>query len=1258
MEGRRRHGRARRGPSRARGTLPSRRRLLAAASLMLIVAATIAIVIGASTAAGQNPLGRIGVKPRLAPGAVALGPAAPATDISGSVVLRPRDPRALESFIGEVTGKGSPLRGHYLSKGQFAARFGPSRSTIAAVEAQLKSHGAHVGGVTSNGLIVHFSGTASELSSTFATGLERYRLANGKLARATTSAPGLPGSLAGSVAAVVGLNDLGVTRRRGVHPKPNGAFVPSKAAKFTHFPGSPTACARATKAAGEFGGLTDDQIANAYGAFGLYGAGDVGSGVHIGIFEQEPFADSDIETFDSCYFGAANAASMMSRLKVISLEGGIPQGPGFYGEALLDVEDVAGMAPGADIDVYESPETAGGEVTQIAAMVDEDRDQIVTTSYGQACEEEEQIGQPGTQQTLNFLFQQAAAQGQTFLNASGDSGDDTCEEDHREKAPLPGQNPISEGEPGSQPYVLSVGGTTITDAAQPIGEEVWNNGSEEGATGGGISHFFAMPSWQRAATVPGIDLPGSADYLNAASVEKRFGYPTGFCDDNLPAAEANTPCRLEPDVSAQANWWTGAITVYSEEFKGPLGEEVAPDGWITTGGTSSSSPLWAGMLALADASPTCRNNPSTASGLGFISPLLYEVASNPSAYAASFNDITEGNNDMYGLDEGKVFPARKGYDLASGLGSPRMAGPGGTPGLAYYLCSDAAAGSARPTVSALSPSSGATAGAQQVTVTGSGFESGSAADVADIQLGVWQIPAAKIHVLSPTSLTFVTPPASDTLAPHSPAPDDGAGPIDVIVTLNSGASSASGAGSTFEYFDSAGSGFAPSVSGIQPFGGNESTPEPVTVFGSDFKGATKVTFGGVKATSFTVMNDSTIRLTPPAYSPATKCAALPSTGAYAGENATNDICQVQVVVQSANGTSATGTILPPLEGTPTYETDGALRPPAGCNCEAYPIPSEYDYAPTPKVTSISTSSGAGSLASETGGTLITIHGAGLNHELLDYVNFEEAGLEEFAELTSLITEIAYISGTEIQVTAPPLIESLTEATTEPKSVPFAVRTLAGESSTLPIEYAGVPKVSSVRTPQNKVTLNGVSGAVDTGGTPLEIRGKGLLGQVSYVHFTHSGITPSEGTSFTTGALSAKRLDTQTVSQLPTLANVEACTVTGCSATSEGDLLYLYPSGQPIVESLKPHAGSAAGGTKVVIHGQNLGCAIGVQFGASPAQSFKPFETGLGCGSTTTLEAISPKGTAGTTVGVTVSTEESYFTGTGDAPNPAGFTYEG
>ncbi len=1248
---RRRTGAGRRRRTPALG--PRRLHRPLAGLVLLLFALAVPVVLTAASASGQGALVRIGAAPRLPRGSVDLGAAPAAGAISGAVVLRPRDEQGLERFIAAVTRRGAPSFGHYLTKGQFATDFGPAAATLKAVRGELAGDGLRVGATSGDGLLVHFSGSAAHVGAAFATGLHRYRLADGRIARAATSAPALPSSLAASVATVLGLDELKRAQPLRIHRNASlaGRFAGAKAPPFPHPPGSPDACPQAKLGASENGGLTDDDIGYAYGAFGLYGEGDTGSGVHIGVFEQEPFAPSDIEHFDACYFGAKAAAAMLSRLNIVALEGGIPQGPGLYGEALLDVEDVSAMAPGADIDVYENPETAGGEVAEIAAMVNEDRDQIITSSYGQACEQEEEAGQPGTQQTLNYLFEQGAAQGQTFLGAAGDNGSDSCEEDHREVTPQPGQNPVSAGEIASQPYVLGVGGTTITDATQPVREHVWNDGGEGGAGGGGISQSFAMPSWQHEATVPGIALPGGADYTNAASVEQRFGYPTGFCEDTLPGAEATTPCRLEPDVSAQADEFTGAVTVYSEEYRGERGIETAPDGWITSGGTSSATPIWAGMLALADASPTCRGNPATASGVGFVSPLLYAIASNPSAYAASFNDITKGNIDQYDLDEGKVFPATPGYDLASGLGSPRMSGPGDTAGLAYYLCSYAASTLA-PAVTGLSPSSGSTAGGENVKVTGSGFESAGAPDVASVQVGVWRVPASAIHVHNASSLTVTLPPALDTLGAGAPPSEDGAGAADVIVTLSDDQSSAPGPDATFEYVDTSRKAAIPSVTGVTPYGGGESAPAPVTILGSGFTDASEVTFGGVKAASFKVIDDARIQITPPPYEAGrSACSPLPGGGVYAGEDAANDICQVQVVVRDAAGASATAPILPPFEGAPSFEQDGALEAPLGCGCEVYPAPSEFDYAPAPSIASISTSAGAGSLASETGETLITIRGGGLSRATLDYTDFEVPGVGALTE-----QEISFASGNEIQVASPALAESAQTASVEGLSIPFSIRTLAGETPQSTVQYAGVPRVSGVANSANKVTLKNISGAPDNGGTPIRLTGKGLLGQVTMVRFTDVESPPSEGSSFTLEASTDTHLDTQTVAQGPALASVQACTVSGCSTASKGARLLLYPPGQPAVESLTPPSGSAAGGTAVTVHGKNLGCPLSVAFGGVKGASFSVAESILACASTAAVDAVSPPEKSTTQVPVTVTTLASYFSGSGDAPGEAQFTY--
>src|SRR5258708_1691412 len=127
------------------------------------------------------------------------------------------------------------------------------------------------------------------------------------------------------VTSVVGLDTTVKLRPSGVLRAPRSAragHASATAKAFTHPAGSPTPCADATTIAEQFGGLTDDQIANAYGVFGLYGANGTGSGQHIAVYELEPFATSDLQTFDTCYFGATQATAMLGRVAVKSVDGG------------------------------------------------------------------------------------------------------------------------------------------------------------------------------------------------------------------------------------------------------------------------------------------------------------------------------------------------------------------------------------------------------------------------------------------------------------------------------------------------------------------------------------------------------------------------------------------------------------------------------------------------------------------------------------------------------------------------------------------------------------------------------------------------------------------------------------------------------------------------------------------------------------------------------------------------------------------------
>jgi hypothetical protein len=1082
---------------------------------------------------------------------------------------------------------------------------------------------------------------------------------DGAVVRHTSGAPQLPSSVAGAVAAVVGIDTLPRNPHRAraargapetyldhgpAAPRPSTATA-AHPAKVPLVEGAPHACAQATAAAVHEGGLTDDQILDSYGAYGLYSEGDTGAGVHIGVFELEPFLRSDIEHFDTCFFGAG-AATMAQRLHSIHLEEGLEEGPG-EGEAVLDVEDVSAAAPGAEIDVYDARE----EVPEIEAIVQADRDQLITSSYGEICGQQSEEAFPERLQAINYLLQEGAAQGQTFLAASGDNGSDECAENTRAPQLPAGQNPVSTDPLADEPYVLSVGGTTIMEAGQPVDEHAWNNGGGNGAGSGGIAQDFVMPSWQRDATVPGISdaMPGAADWEAANSVERRYGYPQNFCQA-LPGTTAGTPCRLEPDVSAQADWFTGAITIYTIAAVAEKGEEESyfrsKTGWVTNGGTSSSTPLWAGMLALVDASPTCRSQSATKQGIGFVVPQLYALASNPTSYAASFNDVTEGNDDIYGVDGGAVFPARTGFDLATGLGSPRLTGAGGTPGLAYYLCTYAGSAT-RPAVSAVSPAVGSTAGGETVQISGSGFERAGEPDVAGVEVGAWQAPGSAVHVTGASTLTVTLPPARQTLPAGTPAQPDGAGHVDVLVTLADGESSAASPAASFLYVENSSGRERPSVTGLYPSAGSESAPAPVTIYGGGFTKATGVTFGGVKASSFRVVSPWVIEATPSAYTHAVQCAPLPTSGVYAGDGPTNDVCQTQVVVQESSSQNATATILPPLEGgSAVEEPDGAVVPPPGCGCELYPAPTEYDYAPAPTISSVSTSNGPSSLASANGGTIITLHGSGLGETLLNSVGIGG---------DSVIP--VYDTATELKVEAPSLEAIETTPTAGPLAVQVTVSTLGGSSAPAQATNAGIPVISAVSTASP--LLGGHPGAVDTGGAPLDVAGEGLEEQLTYVHFDE--VQPmAEGSTGISYAFTEQGggISLSTVAELPALVNVEACTVSGCSKDVSADELYLYPPGQPLVEALTPAKGPASGGTKVTVRGRNLGCTLAVSFAAARSKTVSQGAGAKPCGSRTELKATSPAGRAGRSVPVKVTTWESYFTGTGDGPSSALFTYKG
>ncbi len=187
---------------------------------------------------------------------------------------------------------------------------------------------------------------------------------------------------------------------------------------------------------------------------------------------------------------------------------------------------------------------------------------------------------------------------------------------------LPGpwhrRNPLSANFPASDPLVLGVGGTRITNLVERPGEVVWNDrNGQHGAGGGGKSKLFSMP-----------------------------GFQTSFL-------HVKKGVREVPDVAADADPETGFVVFYHNQ-------------WAVIGGTSAAAPLWASLMALTDSK-------CPASPMGWVNPLVYFTAS-PKVKAVVLNDIAPqngflNNNDYTGKGHGN-YPVKKGYDMATGLGSP------------------------------------------------------------------------------------------------------------------------------------------------------------------------------------------------------------------------------------------------------------------------------------------------------------------------------------------------------------------------------------------------------------------------------------------------------------------------------------------------------------------------------------------------------------------------------------------------------------
>ncbi len=494
---------------------------------------------------------------------------------------------------------------------------------------------------------------------------------------------------------------------------------------------------------------------------------------------------------------------------------------------------------------------------------------------------------------------------------------------------------------------------------------------------------------------------------------------------------SSTPCRLVPDVSAQADEFTGAITVY----------EAAFGGWGTIGGTSSSTPIWAAMLALINASPTCAAHAATRGGVGFVSPLLYAVASRP----GRLRGVVQRHHRR---QQRRLRPRQR-----PGVPCDDRLRPGVGPGLA---AADRPGRHRRARLLPVQPRPASRAGRWSRRLSppvGQHRRRRAHRDHRDgIRVGrrrrTWRRSRsaprrsrrADFTVRSATTIVATLPPARDARPPLAPVAAGRCRAGRVIVTLNDGAVERPRARArSFEYVDTSGRKSSPAITGVIPYGGPESAPGPVTILGSGFTGATSVTFGGVGRGALHGEQPLPDHRDPARRTRrAPHARRCPPRGVFAGENATNDICQVQVRVANTHGTSAAGRILPPDEGPVARQL---ARRAGGRRAAAAARPSRRrpssTIVPAPSITSVSTSAGAASLASENGGTVHHRPRRGLRPADASTGPTSATPAEE----SSMDTGYVFLTGTEMQIAAPG--QALTIG---PLGVPFSVKTLAGQSA--------------------------------------------------------------------------------------------------------------------------------------------------------------------------------------------------------------------
>ncbi|MCW2968348.1 MAG: serine protease [Solirubrobacteraceae bacterium] len=647
-----------------------------------LVAASLSLVPAASAAPARTHFpAALGAATHAVPD---LGRASSLEPVDVLVALRHRHEAALQRFIGRVSDPGSSAYQRFLTPRAFVARFAPTSAQAAAVERFARANG-FTASTPVNRAYVELRGTVGQAERAFGTRLDRFRVA-GRLVHAPVLAPSIPARLGRFVSGIDGLDTGAVAHPMAssapaafVNAPPCSSYWGEKqATDKPAYDGSVRSYATC--------GYTPDQLQGAYGVKDAIAGGLNGAGQTVGIIDAWAYtnAASDADTWSSKH-GLPPVAYTDVSDPVAQNVPELPEGgagfvdpDGWAGEQMLDIEAVHAMAPGAKIVFEGSDSPLGSELEKVQNdMVANHRAQIVSNSYGSADDTADT--------TTHATLEQAAATGIGFYVSSGDEGDETQDPNG------PGDREVDSF--ANDPLATAVGGTSLavgqgdtygfetgwgTSAAALSGSS-WATPTWSYGGGGGTSQSFAQPDYQK-----GIVPDAIASYFQGKPAEASQG--SGFTPF--------VPGRAVPDVAMDGDPNTGMLEGITQNYTvigggSPVGGTAPPVdlpapvgdvhyGEYRIGGTSLASPLFAGVMALAD---QAAGKPH-----GFANPALYAAGANgafrdidkpASTQAVVRNDYVNGVDDSDGvstslrlLDQINTLHDLPGYDDITGLGSP------------------------------------------------------------------------------------------------------------------------------------------------------------------------------------------------------------------------------------------------------------------------------------------------------------------------------------------------------------------------------------------------------------------------------------------------------------------------------------------------------------------------------------------------------------------------------------------------------------